>query len=206
MNAMPSEQRQVVIHRRRRILQDFFSVDEAELSYARYDGTMCGPVRRLSLERGDSVAVLLHERGQNGGGAVILVEQFRFPTYANDGGWIVETVAGMLDPDEPKEDAVRREVMEEVGYALHDVEYIATYYPSPGGSSERIFLFYGAVASSDAVAGAGGGVAAENEDVRVIRLDESEFFDRLHAGAFLDAKTIIAGMWLERRLRTPGRG
>ena len=41
---------------RRRLLDDFFKVDEAEVSFERADGSMTPPARRLVFERGDSVA------------------------------------------------------------------------------------------------------------------------------------------------------
>ena len=39
---------------RRRMLDDFFKIDEVELRFERYDGTMSEAVRRLNFERGNS--------------------------------------------------------------------------------------------------------------------------------------------------------
>jgi hypothetical protein len=55
----------VRIHDKRRILDDFFKVDAATVSYEGFDGRTIGPVRRLSLERGDSVAALVVNRDRN---------------------------------------------------------------------------------------------------------------------------------------------
>jgi hypothetical protein len=38
--------------------------------------------------------------------------------------------------------SLRRELLEEIGYEANLIEPIATFYVSPGGSSERIRLFY----------------------------------------------------------------
>jgi nudix-type nucleoside diphosphatase (YffH/AdpP family) len=190
----------VVVGGRRRILDDFLSVDEAEVTYERYDGGMCGPVRRLSLERGDSVAVLLLERGENGG-HVILVEQFRFPTYGHEGGgWLQETVAGVIDAGEDAVAALRREALEEVGYRVGEVEHVATYFAAPGGSSERISVYFAEVGAADRMEGQGGGLAAEHEDIRIVRTPLAAFFDGLDRGAYSDAKICVAGFWLRGRL------
>jgi hypothetical protein len=54
---MPSR---VDIKEKRWVLDDFFKVEEAHLSFERFDGTMSPVVRRLNFERGDSVAAMLH--------------------------------------------------------------------------------------------------------------------------------------------------
>ena len=45
--------RKVEIISRKRVLDDFFKVDEAYLRFERFDGTMSEVVRRLNFERGD---------------------------------------------------------------------------------------------------------------------------------------------------------
>ena len=160
---------------------------------------MCGPVRRLSLERGDSVAVLLLERGE-AGGHVVLAEQFRFPTYGHaGGGWLLETVAGVIDEGEDAEGALRREALEEVGYRVGEAQHIATYFASPGGSSERIHVYFAAVGPEDRVDGQGGGLAVEHEDIRIVRTPLAVFFDNLDRGAYKDSKICVAGFWLRSR-------
>ena len=84
---------------------------------------MSEPVSRLVLERGDSVAVLLYRPETR---QIVLVNQFRYPTYEKGPGWIVETLAGVVDPGEDPEDAARREVLEESGYALRDLVHLST--------------------------------------------------------------------------------
>jgi ADP-ribose pyrophosphatase len=193
----------VVVQSRRRILDDFLSVDEAEVSHETYAGGMSGPVRRLSMERGDSVALLLHEPGE-GGGEVILVEQFRFPTFGHEGGgWLQETVAGVIDDGEDAETALRREALEEVGYRVGALQHIATYFASPGGSSERICVYFATVRPEDRVDGHGGGLVAEHEDIRILRVPLGAFFDGLERGAYRDSKVCVAGFWLRSRLRPP---
>lgn len=189
----------VTVHRKRRLLDDFFAIDEVEVSYEGTDGRMRGPVRRLSFERGDSVAALLLRTGPTP--AIVVVRQFKYPVSVHDDGWITETVAGMVERGEDKLDALRREILEEVGYRATSIEHVATFYPSPGGSSERVFLYFCEVAETDRVPGAGGGVATEGEDIEILEYGLDEFFTKLEQAAFFDPKLIVAGLWLRDRMR-----
>src|SRR5688572_10147660 len=134
--------KKVEIKSKRYLLDDFFKVEEVYLRYERYNGEMSEEVRRLNFERGDGVAAILFNRDSR---RVILIEQFRYPTYEKGPGWVVEAIAGMLEEGEEPEEAMRRELPEEVGYQVDQLRHISTFYVSPGGSSERIFLYYAEV-------------------------------------------------------------
>ena len=124
------------------VFDDKFKVLETRLQFEKFDGQMSEPVRRLTFERGDAAAALLWHRDRQ---KLLLVEQFRCPTYKKGPGWIIETVAGMVKPGEEPEAAMRREILEETGYQVRELKYIGKFYLSPGGSSERLFLYYGEV-------------------------------------------------------------
>lgn len=188
--------KKVEIIDRKRVLDGFFKVDEAELRFERFDGKMSPVIRRLSFERGDSAAAILFDRERH---KVILVNQFKYPTYEKGPGWIMETVAGAIDPGETHEAAMTRETREETGYVLTNLEPISTFYVTPGGSSERIFLYYAEVDGGSRES-AGGGIASEHEDIEVLEFTPEELFGKLDSGEIADAKTIIAVMWLRRRL------
>jgi ADP-ribose pyrophosphatase len=191
--------RRVVIERKRLILDDFFKVEEAYLSYERFDGTMSPVLRRLNFERGDAVAAVLFNRRR---GTVLLVNQFKYPSFAKGPGWITELMAGMIDPGETPEVALHREMLEETGYQVENVEHIATFYVSPGGSSERIHLYYAEL--PDAPVEKGGGEVAENEDIKVLEFAAKEAFHQLDRREIADAKTILGLMWLRARLQREG--
>jgi nudix-type nucleoside diphosphatase (YffH/AdpP family) len=191
--------RRVDLHSKKRLFDGFFKIDEAEVSFERFDGEMSPPVKRLCFERGDSVAAVVHDRDS---GTVILVEQFKYPTYERGPGWIIETVAGVVESGESPESAVRREVLEEVGYEIEALEPIATFYVSPGGSSERILLFYAEVAGGGKVA-SGGGLPSEEEDIRTVKVAVDDLDHVVAEGTIQDAKTLVAVQWLQRRLRDP---
>src|SRR5947209_11246658 len=165
----------VEIKNKRLIFNDFFKIQEAVLRYLRFDGQMSRPVRRLVFERGDAVAAIIFNRDTQ---KVTFINQFRYPTYEKGPGWIIELVAGILEPNEKPEDAMRREMMEEIGYKSSNLTYIATFYVSPGGSSERIILYFAEVSNADKVS-AGGGLASEEEDIQLIELSLPELWTAL---------------------------
>ncbi len=187
--------RRVVIDRKKRIFDDFFKVDEAFLRYERFDGTMSPVVRRMNFERGDSVAALIFKPETR---RIVLVNQFKYSTYEKGPGWITETMAGMVDKGEDPETAVRREILEETGYSPRSLEHISTFYLSPGGSSERIILYYAEV--DDEKTSAGGGLAEEGEDIANVELSIEDALAQVSSGEVADAKTIIAILWLKDRL------
>jgi ADP-ribose pyrophosphatase len=197
----PSEKqagmKKVSIEQKRYILDDFFKIEEAYLRFEQFNGKMSPLVRRLSLERGDSVAVLIFNHNT---GKLIMVSQFRYPTFQNQHGWTLEAIAGMVDPGEKPEETVRRELEEEIGLKIDNLKHISTFYPSPGGSSERIFLYYSEVSGSRAKYQETGGLIGHGEDVKAIEIPVEDALAKIRSGEIIDAKTIIAIYWLENRL------
>jgi ADP-ribose pyrophosphatase len=181
------------------LLDDFFRVEAATVQYERFDGSLSEPVRRLRLDRGDSVAALVVHTGT---GCALMVKQFKYPVFGVTDGWIVEVVAGMVDRGETPEAAIRREVREEIGYELAHLERVSTFFVSPGGSSERVFLFYGEVADDTRI-GPAGGVLADGEDIAIREYPIPEALAAIERGEIADAKTIISLYWLRHRQERP---
>jgi ADP-ribose pyrophosphatase len=191
--------KRVEIISRRRIFDDVFKIEDARLHFERHDGRMSEPVRRLKFERGDSVAALVVNAERK---TVLLTEQFRYPTLEKGGGWLIEIMAGSIEDGETPIDCVRREIREELGIdaeRIERIEQVATFFVSPGGSSERIVLFCAVVTDIARVA-PGGGEASEGEDIAVLEWPLDEFLAKLQSGGLNDAKTIIAGYWLRENL------
>jgi ADP-ribose pyrophosphatase len=192
--------RKVEIDRKSTLFDDFFRIEEARLRYERFDGTMSDAVRRLSFERGDSVAVVLFDPATQ---RLLLVNQFKYPTFEKGPGWVTETMAGMIDEGEDPETAARREILEESGYEVRALQHISTFYVSPGGSSERIVLYFAEIADTDKV-GRGGGLAAENEDIATVELTLDEALEQIRTGEIVDAKTIVGIYWTQNHVSRHG--
>ena len=174
---------------RRRVFDDFLKVDEGVLQIG------ARQLRLLSLERGDSAAAIVLRTDDD---RLLFTRQFRFPTMEKGPAYILEIPAGTVEPGEDPETCIRRELVEELGYRATRIEPIATFYVSPGGSSERIHLFFAEVDAAGRVS-AGGGVAAEGEDIEVVEAGINELPAMLTNGTIVDAKSLVAGLWLQGR-------
>jgi ADP-ribose pyrophosphatase len=188
--------KKVLVEQKRYIVDDFFKLEEAHLRFEKFNGGMSQSVRRFSLERGDSVAVLVFNMDTK---KLILISQFRYPTYKNGHGWTIETIAGMVDSGETPEESARREVEEEVGLNVSRLEHITTFYPSPGGSSEQIFLYYSEVSRKGTKHNKLGGLINEDEDIMSLEISLADTLGKIKSGEIMDAKTIIGIYWLENR-------
>ena len=105
----------------------------------------------------------------------------------------------MVDPGETPEESARRELQEEIGLNIDKLESITAFYPSPGGSSEKIHLYYSEVSGEQANYKKTGGLRAVGEDIKVIELTLAEALAKIKTGEIADAKTIIGIYWLENR-------
>lgn len=169
-----------------------FRIDEVELRHERFDGGMSKPVVRLSLERGTGVGAVVHDTDAD---TILLAEQFRYPTYAAGGsGWLLEIPAGIVEAGENPADTLRREIVEEIGYAVDELEFISTFYVSPGGSTEVMHLYYATVSGGQRT-GDGGGLDDEGEDIRRVAMPAGKIADRIADGTIRDARTLVGLQW-----------
>jgi nudix-type nucleoside diphosphatase (YffH/AdpP family) len=188
--------KEVLIEEKKYILDDFFKVEEVHLRFEQFNGEMSPLIRRLSFARGDSAAILVFNLDTK---KIILINQFRYPTYDNGHGWSTEVIAGMIDKGELPKESAQRELMEESGLTVSAIEHISTFYPSPGGSSEQIFLYYAEVSGEFAKYNKLGGIAKEGEDILSFEISLDDALDKIKTGEIRDAKTIIGLYWLENR-------
>ena len=190
--------KKVKIVSKKRVFDGFFKIDEVKISYEQFDGEMSPIVSRLNFERGDSVAAIIFNSDTQ---KIILVNQFKYPAYDKGPGWITETVAGIIDENESPETAIKREILEEIGYYASQIEHISTFYVSPGGSSERIILYYVEVNESGKQ-NRGGGVKSEGEDIISIEMTIDEAKHQIEKNGIVDAKTLIGLMWFFTKFHT----
>ena len=169
-----------------------FEINEFRLRHEKQDGTMSDELVRLVFERGDSAAALIHDTEQD---CLLFTNQFRLPTRnVLPSGWLHEITAGMVEQGEEPAHSMRRELLEEIGYAVEDLELICSVFLSPGGSSERVHVFFASVTSKDKQTD-GGGVESEGEDIELVSLPVDEMMAKMKNGEIHDAKTLIALQW-----------
>lgn len=174
------------------IYQGFFRLDQYSFKHKLFAGGESEVVHREILERGDAVAVLPYDPKLN---RVVLIEQIRIGAIRGEKSpWLLEIVAGMIDKGESKEQVAIREAREEAGLTVSKLIPMLNYLSSPGGTTERIYLYLALVDSENA----GGiyGLADEQEDIKVQVLDFDYALAQLNAGVIDNAATVICMQWL----------
>ena len=191
----------------------YFRLDHYRLKHRLFEGGWSGEMSREIFERGHAVSVLPYDPDLD---RVVLIEQFRPGAFASlssgwfDGDaspWLVECVAGIIEKGESPEDVARREMVEETGLEITDIQPIHHYLVSPGGSSESVFSFCGRVDASNAEGIYG--ITEEHENIRVFSVPAEDAFGLMDRGRIYNAMTIISLQWLATnrgRLRGVWRG
>ena len=175
------------------LYEGFFKLIGFDLKHDLFEGGESRVLRRELLDRGQAAAVLPYDPVRD---EVVLIEQFRIGACEDPSGpWLVETIAGLVEPGEPVVDLIHREAMEEAGCTVSDLVHIFHYYSSPGGSNEEIDLYIGRTDS----AGLGGihGLDHEGEDIRVQVMNSDAAIELLAQGRIDSAMPIIALQWLQ---------
>ena len=162
----------VEVRRIRRRHEGFFALDEVALSHPAFAGGRIDVVREVFVGN-DAALVLPFDPAT---GRVVLLEQFRAGPWRRGDArpWVLEPVAGLVDPGESPEDCARREAVEEAGLTLRRLVPVPGGYASPGASTEFFHMFVGLCDLDDGHVGPGG-LDAEGEDIRthVLTLDDA---------------------------------
>jgi nudix-type nucleoside diphosphatase (YffH/AdpP family) len=163
-----------------------------------------GVVMRLTREiesHGDGAAVLAFDSRRR---VAVLVRQLRVPVALVSPGqaYVLEVVAGLIDhAGDGAADTARREAIEEAGLRIAHLVEITSSFTTPGISTERLSLFLAEVDLDVARVAAGGGLAAEHEDIEVVEIPLSELARMADAGEILDLKSFALVQTL--RLKRP---
>ena len=175
-------------------------LDVVKFRHRRFDGTMSGPRTWELWRRGVAMAVLPYDPVAD---VVLLIEQFRLSALAAGVDPVMtEIPAGFCEPGETPEQTAIRECQEETGLSPDRMEPIGAYVLTPGGCDERIGIYVGRVRAPEGVMSGLigiGGLAAENEDIRVRVWPAAEAIDAAIAGNVPNSVAGIALLWLGLR-------
>ncbi|WP_305371242.1 ADP-ribose diphosphatase [Photobacterium leiognathi] len=176
------------------VYQGFFKMVKYRFRHKLFAGGWSGEISREMFERGHAAALLPYDPITD---EVVLIEQFRVGAMAAGcEPWQLEIVAGMIDhQDEPAEDVVKREAVEEAGLTVAELEKVTRYLSSSGGCSEMLDIFVGTVDSTQA--GGIHGLAEESEDIRVHVVSREQAYEWVESGKIENAASIIALQWLQ---------
>ena len=125
------------------------------------DGTT---YERYVEDHGRAVAVLPYNPATR---MALLVTMPRAALRFAGGAPVLEAPAGIIEPGEDAAECARRELVEEAGLEIADLEPAGAIWVSPGTTTERIDLFLAAYGDAQRT-GAGGGLASENENITVV--------------------------------------
>ncbi|MDC7828019.1 MULTISPECIES: NUDIX domain-containing protein [Pseudomonas] len=165
---------------------DWFILKKTTFAFLRSDGTWQRQSRE-TYDRGNGATILLYDPRRR---TVVLTRQLRYPAFVNGhDDLLIEAPAGLLDAAEP-EVRIRAEVEEETGFQVREVRQVFDAFMSPGSVTERLHFFVGEYAPGDRKS-AGGGNAAEGEDIAVLEVDLDEALAMIDAGTIRDGKTIM---------------
>jgi ADP-ribose pyrophosphatase len=186
----------VQITRRQTPYSAFFAVEEYDLAWRKFDRHMGQPVNRAVFLSGDAVTVLPYDPIRD---RVLLIDQFRAGPFARGDvqPWLLEAIAGRIDPGETPEQAARREAVEEAGLELTGLLPVAGYYPTPGANSEFLYSYVALTDLPDDKAGIFG-LESEAEDIRTHILPFAELMQMVASGEASNAPLILTALWLER--------
>ncbi|MFK8041815.1 NUDIX domain-containing protein [Congregibacter sp.] len=175
----------------KKVFDGYFGVQKLTIQHRSFAGDWSAPVTREVFERGDAVGVLPYDPETD---SLILIEQFRAGSLRDScSPWMLELIAGIVEPGESDETVARREAEEEAGCEFGELVPIASYYPSAGACSEHVRLFCGRVLN--AAVGEIRGVAEEGEDILVHRISREDVLDILARDELNNGHTLVAMQW-----------
>ena len=183
-------------HAIRIVYKGFFSVEEHELSYQKFNKTKSDVVIRSALISSEAVIVLPYDPIND---RVLLIEQFRTGPYVkgDKNPWVLEPIAGLVDDGETPELAGLREAQEEAHLKIENLELVARSYPSPGISTEFFHQYVG-IASLPESTNLITGLENEAEDIRSHIFSYEEFSKMIFEGIINVGPAILLGLWLSK--------
>lgn len=186
-------QQPVELIERERVFDGYFKIDRYRLRHALFRGGAGPAITREVFERGHAVCVLPYDPARD---RVLLIEQFRVaPFVCGERAWLIEVVAGIIEPGETAPEVARREAREEAGLQLDELIPMFRCYASPGGSTETM-QHYAALTDLPDETGGVHGLEGEAEDIRVFTMRLDEALAAIEAGRIISAPAILALQWL----------
>lgn len=173
------------------LYKGYFEMVQYQFKHKLYDGSWSETVTREIFERGHAVAVLPYDPVTQ---EFVLIEQVRIgalPTSKTP--WLMEVIAGIIDPGEQPDDVCRREAQEEAGIEIEHLTKVLSYLASPGGTTERLTIYMAQVDSTKA--DGVHGLDYESEDILVHRVPEKQAREWLDDGTIDNAAALIALQW-----------
>lgn len=175
------------------VFDGFFRMLRLKLQHKLFRGGWSNTLERELFYKSLAAAAVVYDPVND---LLGLVEQFRVGALENDSGpWLLECVAGMVEPGETPEQLIRRELVEEANITRAALRHITAFYPTPGSCNEYVHLYCALCDLSNA--GGVFGVAEENEDVRLNVYQADEVFSAMLQSRANNGATLIGLQWVQ---------
>lgn len=148
---------------------------------------------REIVEHADCITVVVLDDKNN----VILEKQYRRAA----GKVLLEIPAGGIEEGETPEEAVKRELQEEIGYLPGQVTRLGGFYSAPGYCTEFLHLFLATDLKPSNL------TAEDTDEIEIVRVPVSEIKGLIENGQICDAKS-VAGLlqfFMGKNLGSPKR-
>ena len=133
---------------------------------------------REIAEHSDSVCIVPIDDDGN----VVLVRQFRKPVEMD----LLEVPAGGIEEGEVSDEAVQRELQEEIGYTAGNLRHLSSFWLAPGWCTEYMHAYLATDLTPSSL------VADDDEFITVVRVPLAESLRLVQEGQIRDAKSISA--------------
>jgi ADP-ribose pyrophosphatase len=131
---------------------------------------------REIAEHSDSVCIVpIDEQGN-----ILLVRQYRKPVEMD----LLEVPAGGIEEGEVPEEAVQRELQEEIGYTAGNLQHLSSFWLAPGWCTGYMYAYLATDLIPSSLA------ADDDEFISVVRVPLAESLDMVKQGLIRDAKSI----------------
>ncbi len=118
-------------------------------------------------------------------GNVLMVRQYRKAVEQE----LLEIPAGVMEPDEEPIEAAQRELREETGFRARSLKHMASFYITPGFSTEYSHLYLATDLVHDPLE------AEDDENIEVCPVSSDAVIGLINSGEIKDSKS-IAGLLL----------
>jgi nudix-type nucleoside diphosphatase (YffH/AdpP family) len=152
-------------------------------------------IRREVEDHGRAVAILPYDPERR---TILLIRQLRAPVLLAAGlPDLLEAPAGRVEETDPA-DTARRELEEETGLRVDNLEHVGCVWSLPGISTERMDLYLARYGEQDRVS-AGGGVKGEHENITVVEMPLAALWAMAERAEITDMKLLALTMILKTR-------
>ena len=127
-------------------------------------------------------------------GNVVLVRQFRKPVERD----LLEVPAGGIEEGEVSDEAVQRELQEEIGYTAGKLRYLSSFWLAPGWCTENMHAYLATDLTPSSLQ------ADDDEFISVVRVPLTDAMKLISEGQVQDAKSIAALLLALRVLQDDG--